>query len=157
MSARDMSTPNGVSNFGASSSSTKTELGRKRTTKDADEDSTTTSNLSDWIEQRQKSFWDFEQSFLQPFDRRIPASTFQPPPPLRPIFSRPFFDSDENSQFLRPRAMLAAREDPNEEMSPKAKVTYDEDKFQVKNFFFYFSFFELTEIFLFNGVIQKLV
>jgi hypothetical protein len=28
--------------------------------------------------------------------------------------------------------MLAAREDPNEEMSPKAKVTYDEDKFQVK-------------------------
>ena len=125
MSARDMSTPNGVSNVGASSSSTKTELERRK-------ESTTTSNLSDWIEQRQKSFWDFEQSVLQPFERRIPASAFQPPPPLRPIFSRPFFNSDEDSQFLRPRAMLAAREDPNEEMSPKAKVTYDEDKFQVK-------------------------
>jgi len=30
--------------------------------------------------------------------------------------------------------MLASREDPNDEMSPKAKVTYDEDKFQVNNF-----------------------
>lgn len=28
--------------------------------------------------------------------------------------------------------MLASREDPNDEMSPKAKVTYDEDKFQVE-------------------------
>ena len=88
----------------------------------------TTDNLSDWIEQRQKSFWDFENSFLQPF-----ATTTDPFQPLRPIFSRPL--CDESTFFrpsIKPRAMLASREDPNEEMSPKAKVTYDEDKFQVK-------------------------
>jgi hypothetical protein len=53
--------------------------------------------LNDWIEQRQKSFRDFEQSF---FNHQQPQ--FKPLPPLRPIFSRPFSQGsigDSNNQY----------------------------------------------------------
>jgi len=87
--------------------------------------------LSDWIEQRQKSFWDFEKSFFHPFDSRtdFPA----PPPPRLNLFSRPFFEP-ETDFFRRRPNMLSTRHNPDhdDEMSPKAKVTYDEDKFQVE-------------------------
>lgn len=163
LSARDMSTPNGTEDTfrlaggggGGVEGASSTKLGSSTaTTKTKQQTASDLSRkrpddnicLSDWIEQRQKSFWDFEQSFLQPFGSSSIASTahFQPPPPLRPIFSRPIFEDvdffrpqllyQQQQQQQQPRAMLASREDPNDEMSPKAKVTYDEDKFQVNNF-----------------------
>ena len=161
-----MSTPNGTEDTlfrragggggveGASStklgSSTATKTKQQQTSSDLSRKRPDDSIcLNDWIEQRQKSFWDFEQSFLQPFgSSSITASAahFQPPPPLRPIFSRPIFEDvdffrpqlhyqHQQQQQPQPRAMLASREDTNDEMSPKAKVTYDEDKFQVKTTF----------------------
>ena len=119
----------------SSSSSTKTDPRRS-------------DSLSDWIEQRQKSFWDFEKSFFQqPFDAR-PAFPASAQPQRLSVFSRPFFesppeadtettDTDIKTDFFRrsrPK-MLSTRHngaDQDEDMSPKAKVTYDEDKFQVK-------------------------
>ena len=121
-------------------SSTKTDPSPRLSPRSSD-------SLSDWIEQRQKSFWDFEKSFFQqPFDAR-PAFPAAAQPQRLSVFSRPFFDStpdadvdiDIESDFFRRRSrpkMLSTRHnaaaDHDEDMSPKAKVTYDEDKFQVK-------------------------
>jgi hypothetical protein len=107
MSARDKPTP-----LEEGASSTKTDLGRRN-----DDDS-----LSDWIEQRQKSFWDFEKSFFQPFDSRtdFPA----PPPPRLNLFSRPFFEP-ETDFFRRRPNMLSTRHNPDHDDEVSASINFD--------------------------------
>ena len=143
MSARDMSTP--LAGDGGGASSTKTD------SKDSSFNDTTSlnnnsnnglsggsDNLTDWIEQRQKSFWDFEKSFFQPFESR---QSFPHQPQRLSLFSRPFFDQppEAETDFFRGRPKMLSTRHSNdhgeEDMSPKAKVTYDEDKFQVKKSF----------------------
>jgi len=110
-----------------------------------------------WIEERRRAFNDFERSF---WDGATPASSpsvasppppseasphlalaardpFGPPPSLLPPFQpRPLFaleDRGHPSSWEAPveaTTMLSSR-DSGQDLSPKARVTYDDGRFQV--------------------------
>ncbi len=114
--------------------------------------------LTEWIEERQRAFRDFERSFQQPKQLFHHSSPLLPPPlPLEPpsSFSRrlPPLEAPPQHQHIFGDGVIPEEDEEEEEdghdegekmlsrnhhpdldrdLSPKARVTYDEGRFQVE-------------------------
>ncbi len=88
--------------------------------------------VSAWIEQRQRSFRDFEQSLRDPFT----TVSRRPHPGVDNLFLPLAASRPKNAWKSQPQyAMLSSSrglEPPSGDMSPKARVVYDDAKFQVE-------------------------
>jgi hypothetical protein len=115
----------------------------------------TSDPLGAWIEERRRAFNDFERSFwdggVTPTAATVASAMpeasppfalatrdpFGPPPSLFPPFrSRPLFALEDRGGSLEApletsaATMLSSR-DSGQDLSPKARVTYDDGRFQV--------------------------
>ena len=111
----------------------------------------TSSDLDQWVRDRQRAFRDFERALFVPNSSLTPAvgSIFGaggcPPLPPPSLFPNQFgaLRLGEHNNFVKyddgddddgcGNNMLSSRNNAQDDLSPKAKVTYDEDRFQVRN------------------------